>query len=123
MERCEILCIRAEELVRLNDQRERYDVAVTRALANPAVAFELVLPFVKIGGKALFWASGIDWDKKEELEKIAAILGAKYSSEINYILSENEKQAERKIVVLEKINPTDLRFPRRTGIPQKRPLL
>ncbi|OGR82226.1 MAG: 16S rRNA (guanine(527)-N(7))-methyltransferase RsmG, partial [Elusimicrobia bacterium RIFCSPLOWO2_01_FULL_54_10] len=49
---------RSEDFGRGKKHRDAHDLGVARALANPPVALELVLPWVKVGGAAVFWGSG-----------------------------------------------------------------
>lgn len=103
--------------------REKYDFAAARAVAKPASAFELLLPFVKVGGKAIFWASGEEWDDKVKIENVGKILGGRFVSEKEYILPEGDNIRKRKIILIKKVESTDRKYPRGPGIPQKRPLI
>lgn len=107
-----VLCIRAEDLAQQKEEREKYDFAFARALAKPSVALELLLPFVKIGGKAFFWASGAEWSEQEKIEKQAQLLGAKIDDRKAYLLPGESRK--REIWILHKISQTDAQFPRKT---------
>lgn len=109
---------RSETLLRDPSYRESFDFAFTRALAKPPVALELLLPFLKAGGKAFFWASGPEWDEKEKLEKCAVALSGKWLAEKKYILPQDHRK--RKIVLIEKIFQSDEKDPRMEGILKKR---
>jgi len=116
----EIIWGRAEEYGRKEGYRERYDVVLARALARLDVLVELGIPFLKIRG--LFIAQKGEM-LKEELEEVRGaieILGGELKGIISSRLPFSRKS--RKLVIIKKILETPPRFPRRPGIPQKRPL-
>ena len=111
---------RAEELARNKAHREKYDVAVSRAVANLSTLTEYMLPFVKVGGKCICMKGA---NVKEEIDKAKnAIKKLGGQSEIvdNFYLSENDN--ERNIVIIKKIKETEPKYPRKAGIPNKEPL-
>ena len=111
---------RAEELARNKAHREKYDVAVSRAVANLSTLTEYMLPFVKIGGKCICMKGA---NVKEEIDKAKnAIkkLGGQIEIVDNFYLSENDN--ERNIVIIKKIKETEPKYPRKAGIPSKEPL-
>ncbi len=118
----EILSDRAEDLAKNTRKRESYDFAVTRAFAKPEAAIEMVLPFVKVGGKALFWGSAKDWSDIPYLQKILSQLGGSYQTHLEYILPEDEGELVRRITIVNKVDKTPSQYPRAVGIPVKRPL-
>ena len=117
---CEVANSRAEILGQDAGYRERFDVAFTRALAQPPAVLELAFPFVKVGGVAIFWAAGPKWEERKKIDRIANGLGCSFRSRKPYRLAEGDR--EREIVIFEKKKPTDPRYPRRTGVPEKSPL-
>ena len=97
---------------RPGDGRDRYDLALARALAQPPVAAELCLPLVRPGGRVILWTGR---PPLAELERVAPALGGR--------LGRVEAVAEgRWLVELDKLEPTPERFPRRAGMARKRPL-
>lgn len=98
--------------------RETFDVVVSRAVANMATLSELCLPFVKVGG--IFIAlKGPKAD--EELENAAnaiKVLGGEVKKIDRLELDGNE----RVNIVVEKIHPTKLKYPRSKNLPKKDPL-
>ena len=111
---------RAEEFARNKLYREKYDVAVSRAVANLSTLTEYMLPFVKVGGRCICMKGA---NLKEELDKAKnAIqeLGGKIEIIDNFYLSNNDN--ERNIVIIKKIKETKLKYPRKAGIPSKEPL-
>jgi 16S rRNA (guanine527-N7)-methyltransferase len=115
-------CRRAEEAGRDPRLREAFDVAVSRAVAELAVVGELCLPFVRIGGSALAMKGP---DVEEEMGRggrACLVLGGRISGKREFTLATPEGPAERSIVTIEKVALTPQKYPRRAGIPAKRPL-
>ena len=111
---------RAEDLARNEKFREKYDIAVSRAVANLSTLSEYMLPFVKIGGKCICM-KGPNIDEEVENAKGAiSKLGGRIKSIDNFKLGNTEN--ERNIIVIEKIAHTNPKFPRKAGLPSKEPL-
>lgn len=111
---------RAEEFARNKLYREKYDVAVSRAVANLSTLTEYMLPFVKVGGRCICMKGA---NVKEELDKAKnAIqeLGGKIEKIDNFYLSNNDN--ERNIIIIKKVKETKSKYPRKAGIPSKEPL-
>ena len=111
---------RAEEFARNKMYREKYDVAVSRAVANLSTLTEYMLPFVKVGGRCICMKGA---NVKEELNKAKnAIqeLGGKIEKIDNFYLSNNDN--ERNIIIIKKVKETKSKYPRKAGIPSKEPL-
>ncbi len=112
----EILNRRSEDLP--GEMRESFDFVFCRALAQFSVAAELTLPWLNLGGKAVFYLKK-SFEIKQYAE-IIALLGGEIIEEKEYVLpGENEG---RKISVIKKIKPIPERFPRRAGMAKKKPL-
>ncbi|MTI83510.1 MAG: 16S rRNA (guanine(527)-N(7))-methyltransferase RsmG [Firmicutes bacterium] len=120
LESIEIYHERAELFGRESRRREQYDLCVSRAVAALQVLCELCLPFVKVGG--FFVAlKGPDIDQEVlEAQNAIKILGGKTTQIIKLNLPISGDG--RSIVIMEKIEPTPEKYPRRPGIPAKRPL-
>lgn len=111
---------RAEEFARNKLYREKYDIAVSRAVANLSTLTEYMLPFVKVGGRCICMKGA---NVKEELDKAKnAIqeLGGKIEKIDNFYLSNNDN--ERNIIIIKKVKETKSKYPRKAGIPSKEPL-
>ncbi len=120
LESIEIYHGRAELFGRESSRREQYDLCVSRAVAALKVLCELCLPLVKVGG--FFVAlKGPDIDQEVlEAQNAIEILGGKtiQITKLNLpIIGDG-----RSIVVIEKMELTPQKYPRRPGIPTKRPL-
>lgn len=109
---------RAEDYAKQN--REKYDVATSRAVANLSVLTEYLLPFVTLGGIAVSMKGS---DIKEELkgaEKAIHVLGGKIEKVDSFSLLTTEMK--RNIILLKKVNPTPQKYPRKAGMPAKEPI-
>lgn len=112
---------RAETLGKQKRYRESYDVAVARAVAALPVLAEYCLPFVRVGG---CWVAQKGPKVKEELgssRNAFGQLGGKLRA-VEAISVPGMAQQTRHLIVVEKIKATSPTFPRRPGIPSKRPL-
>lgn len=99
--------------------RERFDVAVARAVAPLSVLCELTLPFVHIGGKViLLKGPGIG----RELGSGGQAAGLLGGAPPRVIHDQLPGGARRALVVIEKVTATPPAYPRRSGIPSRRPL-
>lgn len=114
-----ILLARAEALGRDQEHRQFYDICTSRAVAPIRVMLEYGLPLLKIGGSLLLWKGPGYPQEMEEAGTALRVLGGKVNRVFLYQLGQGR---ERSIVELEKEGPTPERFPRRVGIPAKRPL-
>ncbi len=115
----ELVWKRAEELAHEKGYRESFLYVVSRALAETRIALELTAPFATVGGYVLLY-KGKGW--KEELDraqKAMEILGLDLGDVLEYELRTGEK---RSLLIFEKIYKTPRKYPRRAGIPSKRPL-
>ena len=119
LDRVEIVHARAEELARAAEKREAFDIAVTRAVAKINVISEYCLPFVKKNRYFIAYKAKTAEKELKESEKALSMLGGKYLSTIKYTLSGEE---ERNLVLIKKTAFTPEKYPRRTGLPAKKPL-
>lgn len=112
--------LRAEDGGRDKNYREKYDVAVARAVADLAVLSEYALPFVKVGGYFLAMKGTAPEDEINNAKKAIKTLGGKIE-EVKEIIIE-PLDLTHTIVVIKKIDKTPSAFPRKAGTPSKKPL-
>ncbi len=115
-----IIADRAEVVGHSPDHREKFDWAAARAVADLRVLVELCLPLVRVGGYMLAQKG-----ENAEVETAAAAtaittLGGGEAALTPIRLPETEQT--HTLIVIPKVEPTDGRYPRRVGIPAKRPL-
>ena len=113
-----VVARRAEEAGQDPAHRERYDVAVARALAPMAVLVELCLPLVSVGGCLLAMKADAAAEAERSTEAIRLLGGAL----VEVSAAASEARSLGQVVVVRKVGPTPARFPRRSGIPSRRPL-
>jgi 16S rRNA (guanine527-N7)-methyltransferase len=116
----EVVCQRAEDAARDVSHREYYGTVVARAVAPMATLTELTLPFCAVGGRVVAQKSGAIDEELARAETAITSLGGRLLERMQVSLPELE--ADRCLVVLEKIAPTPENYPRRAGVPAKRPL-
>lgn len=115
-----VICERAERAGQNVNLREQFDLVFCRAVSSFSVALELLLPFVKTGGTAAFYRGHSAQIEAQETLKIQGLLGGVLAGCCPYRLPEVDKL--RYIVLVSKVSPTPSMYPRRPGIPAKRPL-
>ena len=116
----ELIKGRAEELGRRPDCRESYDVALARAVAQLPVLLEYALPLLKLRGVFVAQKGMEIEDEVEDARPAMEILGGRIK-EVKTVQVPGI-EAPRHLVVVEKVVPTPQEYPRRAGIPAKRPL-
>jgi 16S rRNA (guanine527-N7)-methyltransferase len=115
-----VLTARAEEAGRRRDQRERYDVAVARAVAPLPVLAEYMLPLVKVGGLVVVQKGQHPAEEIKEAANALGILGGKISQVLPVVVP--GLAAERHLLVIQKNKATPPQYPRRPGLPAQRPI-
>ena len=116
----EIRTGRAEALAHDPGLRERFDFVLSRAVARLAVLAELTLPFCRVGGTAILHKKPHVGDEIEEARTAIDTLGGTLREVKEFAV--HGLCEHKALVVLEKARPTPERYPRRPGIPSKRPL-
>lgn len=120
LERVEIVAGRAEDLARDSRYRQCFDAVVSRGVARLATLAELTLPFCAVGGVVVAMKKKDVDDELNEAEAAIGVLGGRLKSVMHLRLKELD---DRALVIIDKVTDTPERYPRRSGIPQKRPLL
>lgn len=111
---------RAEDLGRVKEHREQYDLCVSRAVANLAVLAEYTLPFLKLGGTLLAYKGPEALQEIKGSGEAIRTLGGLLSEERRVTIPGLE--ASHVILVINKIKPTPPAYPRKAGTPAKEPL-
>ena len=109
---------RAEDIARDKTYRASYDIAVSRAVANLSTLSEYCLPFVKIGGKFVSYKSGDCADEVDNAKSAIHFLGGKINKIDEFSYSNNS----RSFIVIDKVMNTSNKYPRKAGLPSKKPL-
>lgn len=111
---------RAEELGRDHGFRNSYDRVVARAVKPLNILCEYSIPFLKKGGLFLAMKGPDVEGETAEAEGAIRILGGRIADTFAYSLPYGA--GNRSIIVIEKVSKTPDEYPRRPGIPEKRPL-
>lgn len=111
---------RAEDFSKNGRLRERYDLCVSRAVANLSTLSEYCLPFVRVGGKFISYKSEKISEEKSAAEKAISILGGSIGKQVEFTLPDSD--IYRNLFVIEKVKNTPSRYPRKAGMPSKEPL-
>jgi 16S rRNA (guanine527-N7)-methyltransferase len=114
-----VLCLRAEEYGR-SASREAHDVVVSRAVAALPVVAEYSLPLLRVGGTMVAMKGLVSDQERTQAARALGILGADRLDAVH--LDPFEGSQNRWAYVAEKVRVTPGEFPRRPGIPAKRPL-
>lgn len=113
--------MRAEDAARRPEFRERFDVAVARAVAPLNVLAEYLTPFVRVGGRmAALKGPGAE-DELAQAQAALALLGGD-GGRVESIEIPGRDWSHR-LVFVEKLRPTPEKYPRRAGVPEKKPLI
>ena len=117
LENVEVVARRAEEAGHDPALREKFDVVVVRVLVPLSVLVEFCLLLVRVGGRLL-----VQKTKDEDFVAAAAaitLLGGKLSE---VLAAPSEARATGTVVVIDKVRPGPAQYPRRPGVPARKPL-
>ena len=133
-----VLTARAEDLARQQAHREQYDVALARAVAPAPVLVEYALPFLRVGGRLIAQKTAAKGpDELAACKQACALLGGgpprlvpvtiptlagNTTGAAPYLAEVQQELSGHALLVVEKQQHTPDRYPRRAGIPAKRPL-
>ena len=111
---------RAEDFASDKMYRENYDICVSRAVANLSTLSEYCIPFVKRDGYFISYKAGESEEEINGSKNAIKILGGKINTVEEFILPGTD--ASRVFVFIKKIDCTDKKYPRKAGVPAKKPL-
>ena len=117
LQHVDVVARRAEEAGRDPDLREKFDVAVARALAPMPVLVELCLPLVRVGGRLL--AQKTETEDVDSAARAIEVLGGEPTI---VHAAPSLARTGGTIVEIRKARPSPERYPRRPGMPARRPL-
>lgn len=116
----ELVHARAEDLGRNPMYRERYDIAVARAVANLSTLSEYCTPFIHRNGLFIPYKSTGACDELKAAEIALKALNLQYISKVDYELSKG--YGSRTLLIVKKLSTTPKHYPRKAGTPSKEPL-
>lgn len=112
---------RAEDYARQSEYREQYDLGVSRAVAKLATLSEYCIPYIRIGGMFIPYKSGEIDEEVKVAQKAIKVLGGKHREVVKFQLPGSD--IGRSFVKIEKVKPTGKKFPRKSGMPSKEPIM
>ena len=110
---------RAEDFAQDKEFRAQFDVVTARAVARMQVLSELTIPYLKVGGRLLALKASNAPEELEEAKNALNLLFSKVEDNLQYELPNGDP---RYITVVEKKKETPNKYPRKAGLPNKRPL-
>ena len=111
---------RAEEFGQNKIYREKFDIAVSRAVAKLNVLVEYLLPTIKVGGKIICMKGSKIKEELDEAKFAVKELGGNIKYQEEFLLPETD--IKRNIIIIEKIKNTPKKYPRKSGMPSRQPL-
>ena len=111
---------RAEDFAKPADYREKFDLCVSRAVANLATLSEYCIPYVKKDGLFVPYKSGEIEEELEQSKKAVHVLGGKIEDVVKFQLPGSE--IGRSFVIIKKLQNTAKKYPRKAGLPSKEPI-
>lgn len=120
LDNVQVITSRAEDVGQDPTHREAYDYVVARAVAYLPTLAEYLLPLCKVGGKTIAMKGGSALNEVADASAAIEVLGGRFSTMHSVALPNIE--APHILVVLDKTRPTPSAFPRRVGVPAKRPI-
>ena len=114
----DVICGRAEDIGR-GELRESFGLVTARAVASLRELIELALPLLKTGGALLAYKGAKYQAEIDEAAHALAELRGEIGEVTEYALAGGDRRA---LVAVRKLAPTPAKYPRRPGMPHKRPL-
>ena len=115
-----VKCARAEDAAKNPSFRERFDVVTSRAVAGLNTLAEYCLPFVNIGGYFISYKGSNISDELSDAKKAISVFGGVVDKVESFVLPSSD--IKRTLIFVRKTERTPDRYPRKAGIPLKRPL-
>ena len=119
-ENIEFIHGRSEDFGRNPQYREKFDICVSRAVANLATLSEFCVPFVKVGGSFISYKAGDCGEEVKESMKAVEKMGGKIINQLEYMVPTSD--LNRVLLFIEKEKATPKSFPRKAGTPAKEPI-
>lgn len=111
---------RSEDFGKNPQYREKYDMCVSRAVANLATLSEFCVPFVKVGGLFISYKAGDCGNEVAESKKAVDKMGAAIDEALEYVVPTSD--LNRTLLKIKKEKATPKAYPRKAGTPAKEPI-
>lgn len=110
---------RAEDFAHDKNFRAQFDIVTARAVARMQVLSELTIPYLKVGGKLLALKASNAPEELTDAKNALNLLFSKVEDNLSYTLPNGDP---RYMTIVEKKKETPNKYPRKAGMPNKRPL-
>lgn len=110
---------RAEDFAQDKQFRAQFDLVTARAVARMQILSELTIPFLKVGGRLIALKASSAEDELHQAKNALNLLFAKVLENVDYQLPNGDP---RTLTIVEKKKETPNKYPRKAGVPNKRPL-
>lgn len=111
---------RAEDFAKPGQKREKFDLCVSRAVANLSTLSELCLPYVRVGGNFISYKTEKGIEEVQQAKHAIFLLGGKIGEQSEFNLPYSD--IHRNLFVINKVSETPKKYPRKAGLPAKEPL-
>ena len=111
---------RAEDYAKKEEFREQYDLCVSRAVANLSTLSEYCIPYVKAGGHFISYKSEKLTEELKNADRAINILGGRIKEQVEFQIPNSH--IYRNLLVIYKEKETPANYPRKAGIPSKKPI-
>ena len=111
---------RAEDIAHMDEYREKFNLCVSRAVANLSTLSEYCIPFINESGIFISYKSEFSEEETDNAKKAIKVLGGKI--EDTYIEELPHSDINRSFVVIKKECSTSNKYPRKAGVPSKKPI-
>lgn len=116
----EVIHGRAEDYAKEKEYREQFDLCVSRAVANLSTLSEYCIPYVKVGGYFISYKSEKLAEEIKTAEKAIGILGGIIENQVEFQIPGSD--IYRNLLVIYKQKETPANYPRKAGVPSKKPI-
>lgn len=115
--KCRTIHSRAEDAGNAAEFREKFDIALTRAVSQTNILLEWTSPFLKTGGKSLMYKGSAAKEELDGCDNALKILGLR-AEVINF----EAAWGQRAVICAQKLKSTPKAYPRKAGTAKKNPL-
>ena len=112
---------RVEDFARNKEYREKFDVATARAVAQLPIILEYLIPLTKVKGNIICMKGNKIDEEIKKSKKAISVLGGNLEKIDNFYLPDTD--IERNIIIVNKVEKTSSKYPRKAGIPSKNPII
>ena len=112
---------RVEDFARNKEYREKFDVATARAVAQLPIILEYLIPLTKVKGNIICMKGNKIDEEIKKSKKAISVLGGNLEKKDNFYLPDTD--IERNIIIVNKVEKTSSKYPRKAGIPSKNPII